>query len=500
MVDFAKGLAALGFEIVSTGGTAQALRAAGLPVTPVDAVTGFPEMMDGRVKTLHPKVHGGILFVRGNPAHEAAARAHGIEPVDVVAVNLYPFVETVRRRLSFEETIEQMDIGGPALVRAAAKNHAHVLVVVRPDRYAETLDRLGRGDCPPAFRRTLAAEAIRHTAAYDAAIAVYLERRGEAFGETQIARAWDKVAALRYGENPHQRGVLYRDPLAPAGSLAGADVLVEGKGLSYCNWLDLDAAWSGVWSLSRPGRATCLVIKHAIPAGAAARPTAAEAFARAWETDPVSAYGSVVAFDAPLAADVLGTLAEAGRYVEAIIAPDYDGAALADLVSKRKNLRVLRCPRPAPAATVLRPISGGLLAQDADKIAWDPERFAVPTRVRVPEALWDDLEFAWRLVALVRSNAITIVRDRAAVGIGSGQVNRVDAVRIAAVRAGARARGAVLASDAFFPFPDGVEEAARAGVAAIIQPGGSVRDAACVAAADAAGIPMVFTGERHFSH
>lgn len=507
LVEFARGLADLGFSLVSTGGTHKALNEAGLAVRAVEEVTGFPEMMDGRVKTLHPKVHGGILYLRGNAAHEKAAAAHGIDAVDLVCVNLYPFVKTVRSAAPFEEAVEQIDIGGPALVRAAAKNHRHVLVVTSPARYGEVLARLASGDVPEAYRVSLAAEALRHTASYDAAIAGYLTAHasggpGAEVFPAQVPAAWDRVGELRYGENPHQRGALYRDPLAPDGSLASAAVLAEGKGLSYCNWVDLDAAWGGALALGGGREAACVVIKHAIPAGAALSGTPAGAFSRAWETDPVSAYGSVLGFSRPLDKEAMSALLVPNHYVEAVIAPGYDTAALAELTAKRKNLRVLSAPLPSgkgPAWTV-RAISGGALLQNPDRVAWDPARFTVPTRAKVPEHLWTELEFAWRLVALVRSNAIAMTKDRAAVGIGSGQVNRVDSVRIAALRAGERSRGAVLASDAFFPFPDGVEAATAAGVAAIVQPGGSVRDADCVAAADAAGIPMVFTGERHFTH
>ncbi len=512
LVEFARGLVELGFSLVSTGGTHKSLKEAGLPVRAVEEVTGFPEMMDGRVKTLHPKVHGGILYLRGNAAHEKAAAAHGISPVDLVCVNLYPFVRTVRSGAPFDEAVEQIDIGGPALVRAAAKNHRHVLVVTNPGRYGEVSGLLKRGDVTDAYRLTLAAEAIRHTASYDAAIAEYLTARAAGGGEgggkggadlfpRQFPAAWEKVAELRYGENPHQRGALYRDPLAPEGTLAAATVLADGKGLSYCNWIDLDAAWNGALALAAPGKAACVVIKHAIPSGAAVAGSPADAFLRAWETDPVSAYGSVVGFSAPLDRDAIARLLEPNRYVEAVIAPGYDQGSLGTLVEKRKNLRILRSPVPDRAAALaVRVISGGALLQNPDRVAWNPERFSVPTKAKVPDALWSELEFAWRLVALVRSNAIALSKDRAAVGIGSGQVNRVDSVRIAALRAGERARGAVLASDAFFPFPDGVEAAIRAGVIAIVQPGGSMRDAECVAAADAAGIPMVMTGERHFTH
>ncbi len=505
LVEFAKGLAEMGFDLVSTGGTYKVLKEAGLPVRAVEEATGFPEMLDGRIKTLHPKIHGGILYLRGNAAHEKAAAAHGIDPIDLVCVNLYPFVRTVRSAAPFEEVIEQIDIGGPALVRAAVKNHASVLVAVRPARYGEILKRLREKSLSEDFRRQLALEAIRHTAAYDASIAAYLRDetgQGSVFPEEHPI-ALQKAAELRYGENPHQRGALYRDPLAPLGTTAHAEVLSGGKGLSYCNWLDLEAAWNGVLTLGGTNRKTpaCLVIKHAIPAGAALAASAAEAFARAWETDPVSAYGSVVAFNVSLEAAAIDRLLAPHHYIEALIAPGYDVSSLKTLCQKRQNLRILCSPLPEKSpALSWRPLSGGALTQDPDRVSWEPARFSVPTRAKVPEALWPDLAFAWKLVALTRSNAIAIARNGAAVGIGSGQVNRVDAVRLACARAGSRAQGAVLASDAFFPFSDGVQEALKAGVAAIIQPGGSMRDAECISACDAAGIPMVFTGERHFSH
>ncbi|HEY8417156.1 MAG TPA: bifunctional phosphoribosylaminoimidazolecarboxamide formyltransferase/IMP cyclohydrolase [Limnochordales bacterium] len=530
VVEFARGLAELGFEIVSTGGTAAAL-APHVAVTPVSAVTGFPEILDGRVKTLHPAIHAGILARRDVPAHMAALTQLGLAPFDVVAVNLYPFVETVRRPgCTLAEAVEHIDVGGPAMVRAAAKNHAHVWVVVNPDRYPEVLAALGReqaGAGPGAdeaqrLRRVLAQEAFAHTAAYDAAIAAYLAgqldetRSGEAAaGGKEAAGAagtsgregaafppvWQvslvQAQALRYGENPHQAAAFYVETPPPAGTIAAAEQL-QGKELSFNNIHDAHAALEMVREFEAPAVAA---VKHANPCGLAVAETVAEAFARARDADPVSIFGGIVAANRPVDAEAARAMRE--LFLEVIIAPDFTPEAL-EVLAGRPNLRLLRVQpwaAPAPAYDWKR-VGGGLLVQEAD---WKPERLdpaqeRVVTR-RAPTAEeWRQLEFAWKVVKHVKSNAIVLARDFVTVGIGAGQMNRVTAARLAIEQAGPRARGAVLASEAFFPFPDVVEAAAAAGVTAIVQPGGSRRDADSIAAADAAGIAMVFTGRRHFRH
>ncbi|WP_406676861.1 bifunctional phosphoribosylaminoimidazolecarboxamide formyltransferase/IMP cyclohydrolase [Moorella sp. ACPs] len=499
LVDLARGLVELGWELISTGGTARTLTAAGLPVTEVAAVTGFPEILDGRVKTLHPKIHGGIL-ARPTPEHLEQLREQGIQPIDLVVVNLYPFRETIARPgVTPEEAIENIDIGGPAMVRAAAKNHERVAVVVDPASYSEVLAELReKGNLSPATRRRLAAAAFAHTAAYDAAIAAYLQRliRKEEIFPVHFVLSGEKVQDLRYGENPHQQAAFYRLPAVPPGSLAGARQL-QGKELSYNNLMDLDAAWNLASDFKEPVAA---IIKHTNPCGVARGTTPAQAYHLAYAADPVSAFGGIVALNRTVDAATAREMTEI--FLEAVIAPDFTPEAL-EILKSKPNLRLLAAGSVAACRVQeyqVRPVSGGFLVQEPDYHLLDPEHLKVVT-ARKPEAgEMEDLLFAWQVVKHVKSNAIVVVKDGVTLGIGAGQMNRVGAARIALEQAGARAKGAVLASDAFFPFGDTVALAAEAGITAIIQPGGSVRDEESVKAADAARIAMVFTGIRHFRH
>ena len=505
LVDFARELAALDWEIVSTGGTADALRQAGIPVLPVEQVTGFPEMMDGRVKTLHPKVHGGLLARRHHPGDRAALAQHGITPIDLVAVNLYPFRETVARPdVTFEQAIEQIDIGGPSMLRSAAKNHRDVIVVVDPDDYQVVLAALKSGDMArgvsPGLRRELAAKVFAHTAAYDATIYNYLVKDQPGWPE-RITLALERRQELRYGENPHQAAALYATDEPGIRDLAQ----LHGKELSFNNLLDLDAAILAVAPWSGSDRAACAIIKHTTPCGIALGRSPREAYDRALATDRTSAFGSVIAFN--VAVDRAAAEAMRDLFVEVVVAPEVHADALA-VFREKKNLRVVRLP---PATTGgdggwdFKRIRGGFLVQERTRLAQavDDSGWKVVTQRRPTDAEWRDLRFAWAAVGAVKSNAILLVRDEAAIGIGAGQMSRVDASFLAVHKArqqGHEPAGAVLASDAFFPFADGVEEAARAGVGAIIQPGGSVKDPDVIAAADQAGLAMVFTGMRQFRH
>ena len=496
LAGFARGLGELGFELYSTGGTLVALREAGVEARPVSDLTGFPEILDGRVKTLHPGVHGGLLARRDVPADMRALAEHGLQAIDLLCVNLYPFVAAAGGDAPFEEVVEQIDVGGPAMVRAAAKNHAFVAVVVRPQRYQDVLARLGAGGLDPAFRRLLAAEAFGHTAAYDAHISGWLRARDEALGEVpaQLTIAGDLVQGLRYGENPHQSGAFYRTGAVPSG-LGGARQL-QGRELSYNNIQDAAAAYRLALDFTEPAAA---IIKHMNPCGLALADDLAGAYGRAFECDTVSAFGGVVAVNRPLDAATARAMAEI--FLEVVVAPEVDPEAAAILAAKR-SLRVLVAPPPAPGYADLdvRSVPGGFLVQSWDRLPFDRGTAKVVSRRPPTAAEWDQLEFAWRAVGHVKSNAIVLAAGLAAVGVGAGQMSRVEAVRLAAARAGDRARGSVMASDAFFPFPDAVEEAIAAGVTAVIQPGGSVRDGEVVAAADRAGLAMVTTGVRHFRH
>jgi phosphoribosylaminoimidazolecarboxamide formyltransferase/IMP cyclohydrolase len=493
VVELARGLDELGVAVVSSGGTAAALREAGVPVTPVEEVTGFPEMLDGRVKTLHPAIHAGILADRRRPEHEAQLAERGIEPFDLVVVNLYPFRETVASGAGAGDVIEKIDVGGPAMVRAAAKNHACVGVVVNPARYADLLAELRReGGLSAGTRRTLAAEAFAHTAAYDAAVAGWFAEAPEAL-PSFVGLALEKVADLRYGENPHQRGGLFAEA-AGAGVLGGARLLLQGRDMSFNNWLDVDAA-SGLATMLP--ETACVIVKHNNPCGVAVRPDPAEAYRLAFESDTVSAFGGIVAFNA--ACDLEAAEAMREVFTEVVVAPSFTEDAVTAF-SARKGLRVVEAPRPEAAGLEIRPLAGGALVQDRDTVRLGRDGLEVVSAREPSEDEWRDLLLAWAVAARVRSNAIVFVRDAATVGVGAGQMSRVDASWLAVRKAGDRAKGASMASDAFFPFPDAVEVAADAGVAAVIHPGGSVRDDEVLEAADARGMAVVVTGRRHFRH
>ncbi len=490
-------LVRLGWSLISTGGTASALEKAGCPVTRVSMLTGFPEILDGRVKTLHPAVFAGILAA---PSKEHARQLdeHGIAPIDLVIVNLYPFRETVAAgNVTVAEAIEQIDIGGPSLIRAAAKNYARVAVVVNPSDYEVLLGELALGDLSEATRRRFALEAFRHTAAYDAAISAALP---ELFGEGQRPTAAAAEALLlaeevqlRYGENPHQWGLLARVP--GAGGLAGAHQY-QGKPLSYNNLGDTTGAWRLVWDLPEPG---AVVVKHANPCGVGLDPNPEAAFRKARATDPMSAFGGVVAFNRPIDASCAEAIVE--QFAEVVIAPNIPEAARA-VFARKKNLRVLTTPGPAGDPVVMRSIDGGFVLQQADR-DWEGEDRRVVTDIEPSDEEWKALELAWHVVKHVASNSVVVgVTDRI-LGIGAGQMSRVDAAKIAVAKAreaGHDLAGSVAASDAFFPFPDGIEVLKEAGIRAVIQPGGSIRDRKVIEAADRLGIAMVFTGRRHFRH
>jgi phosphoribosylaminoimidazolecarboxamide formyltransferase/IMP cyclohydrolase len=495
--ELAAGLAAAGVELVSTGATARRIADAGIPVTPVEQVTGFPECLDGRVKTLHPAVHAGILADRRRPEHVAQLEELGVAPFDLVVVNLYPFTETVASGASPDECVEQIDIGGPAMVRAAAKNHPSVAVVVDPARYADVLAAVAGGGFALAERQKLAAAAFQHTASYDIAVASWM---GSALAPdtdtvfpSWVGASWERADVLRYGENPHQAAALYRGFLP---GLAHAEQL-HGKAMSYNNYVDTDAAWRAAHDHADPCVA---IIKHANPCGIAVGPDIASAHRKAHACDPLSAFGGVIAANREVGLTMAEQVAEV--FTEVVVAPSFTDDAVAVLTGK-KNIRLLRLPLlPAPGAE-MRPISGGLLLQVKDRLdapGDDPTTWRLATGEPLDAAGLDDLVFAWRAVRAVKSNAILLAHDKATVGVGMGQVNRVDSARLAVARAGERATGSVGASDAFFPFADGLQVLLDAGVRAVVQPGGSVRDDEVVAAAAAAGVPLYLTGTRHFAH
>jgi len=491
IADLARGLVEAGWELVSSGGTASVLADEGVPVVEVGEVTGAPEILEGRVKTLHPAIHGGILADRSNPGHLADLEARGIVPIDLVVGNLYPFTS--------DPGIELIDIGGPTMVRAAAKNYAYVGVVVDPADYRPVLDELRAvGSLSDATRRRLARSAFAHTAAYDAAIVTWFDEDPSSDHANNLLKpslhlALDRVQDLRYGENPHQVGARYR----ASGSSGWWDTAVVhgGKAMSYLNLFDTEAAWRLVHRL---GDEPCaVVVKHANPCGAAVGSDIADAYLSAHRCDPVSAFGGVVAVNRPVTPAMAEALSEV--FTEVVVAPAYEPDALV-LLGERKNLRVLEAGPPGWPELDVRGIDGGLLVQTADELVAEPSVWRVVTEREPTGAEWADLEFAWRVVARVSSNAIVLVKDRCAVGIGAGQQNRRDAGRIAAEKAAGRAIDGACASDAFFPFRDGLDAAADAGVTAVVQPGGSLRDDEVVAAADAHGMAMVFTNERHFRH
>ena len=498
--ELARDLHAAGVSIVSTGSTAKTIEAAGVPVTPVEELTGFPECLDGRVKTLHPRVHAGILADLRLESHVAQLAELDIEPFDLVVVNLYPFIDTVMSGATPDECVEQIDIGGPSMVRAAAKNHPSVAVVVSPDRYDQVRDAIAAGGFTLDQRKKLAAQAFAHTAAYDVAVASWfgsgytVPEDGSVFPEF-VGATWDKSAVLRYGENPHQPAALYRNW---RGGLATAEQL-HGKEMSYNNYVDTDAARRAAHDFEAPAVA---IIKHANPCGIAIGDDIAAAHARAHACDPVSAYGGVIAANRPVSVAMAEQVAEV--FTEVIVAPEYEPGAL-EVLQAKKNIRILRLPPGGhPEPIEMRVISGGVLIQQVDRVdadGDDPSSWTLAAGEPADEKTLADLAFAWTAVRAVKSNAILLASDGASVGVGMGQVNRVDSCRLAVERAGAeRAEGAVAASDAFFPFPDGLEILVAAGVRAVVQPGGSIRDDAVVEAAEKAGITMYVTGTRHFFH
>jgi phosphoribosylaminoimidazolecarboxamide formyltransferase/IMP cyclohydrolase len=501
--DLASGLHAAGVEIVSTGSTAARIAAAGVPVTPVEELTGFPECLDGRVKTLHPRVHAGLLADTSKPAHQAQLAELGIEAFQLLVSNLYPFEATVASGAPPEQCVEQIDIGGPSMVRAAAKNHGSVAVVTAPSRYADVLAALPEGGFTLDQRRQLAAEAFAHTAAYDIAVASWFaseyapDETARDAGWPAVAGAlWQRADVLRYGENPHQRAALYVRPGVEDG-IAAAELL-HGKAMSYNNYVDADAARRAAYDFAGPCVA---IIKHSNPCGIAIGADLADAHAKAHACDPVSAFGGVIAANGPVTAALARQIRDV--FTEVVIAPGFDAEAL-DILSASKNVRLLRCaPPPAAAPVELRQVSGGMLLQSADRVDQpgdDPANWQLKAGHPVSPEVLADLAFAWKACRSVKSNAILLASGGASVGVGMGQVNRVDSARLAVRRAGDRAAGSVAASDAYFPFPDGFEILAQAGVSAVVEPGGSVRDHLVVAAAEAAGIPLYFTGVRHFYH
>ena len=504
LIELAQALHRLDIELLSTGGTAQVLREAKIPVRDVSNFTGFPEMLDGRVKTLHPKIHGGLLGNRDIPSHQEAMARHGIDPIDLVVVNLYPFRETIAQPgVTLEEAIENIDIGGPAMVRSAAKNHAHVAVVTDPADYPRLLDELekNRGSLSAATRFDLAVKAFSHTAEYDGAIATYLsglntESQADGYPE-RLHLSFVKHQSLRYGENPHQGAAFYRDPDAPSGVLSHYRQL-QGKPLSYNNIADADTAWDCVRFLDAPA---CVIVKHANPCGVALGDQALDAYQRAYATDPTSAYGGIIAFNRTVDESTVEALQR--QFVEVLIAPEFTSAALQRLAQKA-NVRVLQLPQDKGLNRWdMKRVGGGLLVQTPDSGGLDEDALKVVTQAAPTGEQWTDLRLAFHVAHYVKSNAVVFCGQGRTLGIGAGQMSRVDSTRIAqrkAEDAGLSLQGSVAASDAFFPFRDGLDVLARAGARAVIQPGGSLRDSEVIAAADEQGVAMVLTGIRHFRH
>jgi phosphoribosylaminoimidazolecarboxamide formyltransferase/IMP cyclohydrolase len=498
IIELARGLAGLGIELVSTGGTATTLESAGLPVRSVEDFTGFPEIMDGRVKTLHPRLYAGLLAVRSDQSHVDAAEEHDIEYVDLVCVNLYPFERSVGRRLPEDEIIENIDIGGPTMIRAAAKNHAFAAVVTSPESYDAVLDELrsSGGLLSTPTRESLAAEAFAYTARYDTAVARWFAEKSEDFPPLHV-RAYEKVADLPYGENPHQRAAYYAQVGARMHVLSQIQQH-HGKQLSFNNVLDLDAARSLVREFDEPA---CVIIKHNNPCGVALGDSALDAYERAYATDPLSAFGGIIAFNRPVDKATAQRLSE--QFVEVLFAPAYEDSAM-EILTRKPSIRILEDNERRGALVAepdIKQVMGGLLVQDHDIENLDRTEMEVATQVQPTDAEWRDLLFAWRICKHVRSNAIVLARDGATVGIGAGQMSRVDSVRLAVDKSRVESlQGAVLASDAFFPFSDGPEIAIGAGITAIIQPGGSRNDPEVREAADKAGVAMVLTSRRHFRH
>jgi phosphoribosylaminoimidazolecarboxamide formyltransferase/IMP cyclohydrolase len=503
VIDFARGLQRLGYRLLSTGGTAKMLADAGLAVTEVAAYTGFPEMLDGRVKTLNPRIHAGLLARRPDPRHMQALAQHSIDPIDILAVNLYPFEEAVARPgCSFDDAIENIDIGGPAMLRAAAKNHESVAAVVDPDDYGSILEELeARREVSAATRLALAKKVFAHTARYDGMIANYLTALdgtvpGSGFPEV-MTRQWVKVQQMRYGENPHQQAAFYRERTVGTGLLAGYTQL-QGKALSYNNIADADAAWECVRSFDE---CACVIVKHANPCGVAVAGSPAESYAKAFRTDPTSAFGGIIAFNRPL--DGAAAQAVAKQFVEVVIAPDFDAAAR-EVLAGKQNVRVLTvAPGTAQNDFDFKRVGGGLLVQSPDLNALAVSDLRVVTAKAPTPAQLADLMFAWRVAKFVKSNTIVFAHDGMTLGVGAGQMSRIDSARIASIKAkeaGLTLVGSAAASDAFFPFRDGLDIVVDAGATCVIQPGGSMRDEEVIAAANERGVAMVFTGVRHFRH
>ena len=511
VVEFARALAEMGVEIISTGGTAKALSDAGIKVTGISEVTGFPEMMEGRVKTLHPKVHGGLLADRSKPEHMRQAEEQGIKPIDLVAVNLYPFAKTVAKPdVTLEEAIENIDIGGPSMIRSASKNFASVTIVVDPADYDTVLEELreNKGETTCETRARLATKAFTHTAAYDTMISGYLSGKFMAEDEFpgMIALSFEKAQDLRYGENPHQKGAFYKSPGYSGPGIASAKQL-SGKELSFNNIWDTNAALELAKEFDEPA---CVIVKHANPCGTAVAGDLSQAYLRALEGDPISAFGGIIAFNRPVTVDVAETIMGGKAFYEVIIAPGFEADSLPILIERKKwgaNLRILEVgdlKRPEAIAGTeskdMKKVTGGLLVQDQDVSELNRSGLRTVTEKAPTDSQVEDLLFAWKVVKHVRSNAIVLAKDGQIVGVGAGQMNRVNSVGLAVARAGGKAEGSVLASDAFFPFPDGPQEAGEAGVVAIIQPGGSVKDQEVIDTANKCGMAMVFTGVRHFKH
>lgn len=497
IVEFAEQLVGLGVEIVSTGGTKNALQKAGVPVTGISEVTGFPEILDGRVKTLHPNIHGGLLAMRENEEHLNQLEKHNIQPIDLVVVNLYPFQQTIAKKdVTFTDAIENIDIGGPSMLRAAAKNHQHVTVVVDPNDYQKVVSELKEeGAVKAETRAKLAAKVFRHTAAYDAVIAEFLTKEvNEEFPES-LTITYEKGQDLRYGENPHQKAAFYKKPLGAIGSIANATQL-NGKELSYNNINDANAALALVKEFDQPA---VVAIKHMNPCGVGIGLTVEEAYDKAYAADPVSIFGGIVALNQEV--DARTALKMKEIFLEIIIAPSFNKEAV-EILSSKKNLRLLTLPfdQESKLEKQLTSIHGGLLVQDEDRYGFDEATISIPTKRTPTEAEWTALKLAWKVVKHVKSNAIVLVKDDMTVGVGAGQMNRVGSAKIAIEQAGNKVVGSVMASDAFFPMNDTVETAGKVGVTAIIQPGGSIRDEESIKKADELGIAMIMTGVRHFKH
>jgi len=519
VVDFAKALAQMGVKIISTGGTAKKLSESGVPVTNIDAVTGFPEMMDGRVKTLHPRIHGGLLALRDKPEHVEAMRQHGISPIDLVCVNLYPFEQTVANPgCTFEEAMENIDIGGPSMIRSAAKNHKFVTVVTNPDQYPRVIEQMrgNNGAVASRLREELARVAFGLTATYDAAIAKYLNNQAGIEFPDRVAIALTKEAALRYGENPHQTAALYKLPRSSEPSVSNGKLMVGETEISFNNLLDANAAFELVKEFDEPA---AVVVKHLNPCGCALDEDINVAYRKAYEGDVVSAFGGIIALNRPVDVELARTVMESysrfgkalgaeGFFAEVIIAPKFDEDAIQIIRTLKTwggRVRLIETG-PIDRAKIdvgeydVRHIVGGLLLQKRDLVGWEPNVLTFPTKARpTPEQL-EDLRIAWLVAKHAKSNTIVLARNKKILGVGVGQMNRVESGQIAIRHAGDEAKGAAMASDAFFPFPDNVEQAAAAGIAAIVQPGGSKKDEDVLAAADKHGIAMVFTGKRHFLH